>query len=420
MTIPATEPKKITAPGNGVATVFSFSPMNIFAATDLQVTRVVIATGVETLLTQGSGAGQYLITDPTTFPGTAVTGSITYPSSGTILPATEKLVMKSLLPLEQQTDLENQGGYFPDTQETQFDKNLKVSIQQQEEIDRSLRLPVSTTGVSVELPVPVADRLLGWNATATAIVNKAGAGTLTTTAFTESLLDDTGAEQFRDTLNADLTKGDLVIGNGSGSTQLGVGTNELPLVAASAEATGLIYKVLTVTGGGSGAATLTGILVGNGTSAFTTVTAPSGALVGDTDTQILSGKTLTSPIINTPTISAPVITTASGAAPAQNTIFSDTICNAWARVSGTATPVLEDDFNIASVTDEAGTGRITFVVDTDFDDTDYCPVGTSDTNAMVVSVETTRFVGSFTTQTHIPAVGNLDAPLTMIVFGGVA
>jgi hypothetical protein len=49
--------------------------------------------------------------------------------------------------------------------------------------------------------------------------------------------------------------------------------------------------------GGSGAATLTGILKGNGTSAFTAVTAPSGTIVGTTDTQTLSAKTLTNPTV---------------------------------------------------------------------------------------------------------------------------
>ena len=55
--------------------------------------------------------------------------------------------------------------------------------------------------------------------------------------------------------------------------------------------------VLKVSKGGSGAATLTGILKGNGTSAFTAVTAPSGAIVGTTDTQSLSAKTLTNPTV---------------------------------------------------------------------------------------------------------------------------
>ena len=50
--------------------------------------------------------------------------------------------------------------------------------------------------------------------------------------------------------------------------------------------------VLKVSKGGTGAATLTGILKGNGTSAFTAVTAPTGALVGTTDTQTLTNKTV--------------------------------------------------------------------------------------------------------------------------------
>ena len=42
---------------------------------------------------------------------------------------------------------------------------------------------------------------------------------------------------------------------------------------------------------------MTGILKGNGTSAFTAVTAPSGTIVGTTDTQTLSAKTLTNPTV---------------------------------------------------------------------------------------------------------------------------
>lgn len=49
---------------------------------------------------------------------------------------------------------------------------------------------------------------------------------------------------------------------------------------------------LTVAQGGTGAATLTGILKGSGTSAFTAVTAPSGTIVGTSDTQTLTNKTI--------------------------------------------------------------------------------------------------------------------------------
>jgi hypothetical protein len=47
---------------------------------------------------------------------------------------------------------------------------------------------------------------------------------------------------------------------------------------------------LPVSSGGTGAATLTGVVIGNGTSAFTVKTNPTGDFVGTTDTQTLTSK----------------------------------------------------------------------------------------------------------------------------------
>lgn len=77
--------------------------------------------------------------------------------------------------------------------------------------------------------------------------------------------------------------------------------------------TGSLSGTVAVAQGGTGAVTLTGILKGNGTSAVTVVTAPTGNIVGTTDSQTLTNKTLTTPVIstitNTGTLTLPTATT---------------------------------------------------------------------------------------------------------------
>ena len=129
MTVEIQDDKKIFT-GDGIVTAFSFSPIVIFATTDIEVWTEVIATGVLTLLVEGTGTTNYSVAAATSFPGT---GTVTYPATlGTELPATEKLIIKRVLTLEQQTDLKNQGGYFSEVQETQFDKLAMIAIQMQE------------------------------------------------------------------------------------------------------------------------------------------------------------------------------------------------------------------------------------------------------------------------------------------------
>ncbi len=82
------------------------------------------------------------------------------------------------------------------------------------------------------------------------------------------------------------------------------GTPSTALLQATSIAAGWT-GTLAVSRGGSGAGTLTGLVLGNGTSAFTTVTAPSGAVVGTTDTQTLTNKRI-NPRIQTVTSASTV------------------------------------------------------------------------------------------------------------------
>ncbi len=155
MTITSTT-QSVQGNGNDSATVFSFSDMTIFDEDDLTVTHVTSA-GVETVLTRGTGTTNYSVTltTPAFLPST---GSITYPATlGTELATNDYLIIKREMDLLQGTDLENRGGYFPEVQEQAFDEARMVDIQQQEELDRTLKGPIGFTGTFGTLDTPVAD-----------------------------------------------------------------------------------------------------------------------------------------------------------------------------------------------------------------------------------------------------------------------
>ena len=86
-----------------------------------------------------------------------------------------------------------------------------------------------------------------------------------------------------------------------------------------------------VTAGGTGVGTLTGIVKGNGTSAFTAVTAPSGTIVGTTDTQTLTNKTFTGYTETVYALSGTAIDPANGTIQtktlAANTTFTESLAD---------------------------------------------------------------------------------------------
>ena len=142
-----------------------------------------------------------------------------------------------------------------------------------------------------------------------------------------------------------------------------------------------VTGTLPVTNGGTGATTLTGLLVGNGTSAFTTTTAPSGAIVGTTDAQTLTSKTFTGYTETVYALSGTAIDPANGTIQTKtldaNTTFTESLADGqsvvlmlnpvtytvtwptmtWISVAGTGTsPTLEaSSTNVITIWQVGGT-----------------------------------------------------------------
>lgn len=161
MTI-STTTSRVDVLGNGSATIFSFAPVSIFEATDLQVT-LRDSLGNETPVPLGGGSTNFSC-NMTTFPGS---GSITYPASGgVVLPVGSSLVIKRVVPLLQNVSLSNQGAYLPKVQEGEFDWLTSIDQQQQEQISRSIQTPATEpAGTALLLPNVVrrANSILGFD-----------------------------------------------------------------------------------------------------------------------------------------------------------------------------------------------------------------------------------------------------------------
>lgn len=168
MTVSSTS-NRVSYPGTGSAGPFPFT-FKVFADTDLLVTKRD-SDDVETTLT--------LTTDYTVDgAGDAAGGSVTLVDD---LEDGELLVIRRKLPLTQLTDLRNQGDYLAETVEDTEDRAVMIAQQQQDEIDRSIKLPETTSAddVSVTLPIPEAGKFLGWDDDGASIINKDSTDLLT-------------------------------------------------------------------------------------------------------------------------------------------------------------------------------------------------------------------------------------------------
>lgn len=186
---------RVSYAGNGVTTVFSF-PNRFLLDADLVVIDVLDSTGAETTKTLTT---HYTVTGAGGASGGSVT-MLTAPATG------HTLVIYRDPALTQPIDLVNGDDLDVDTGiERGLDRNTLQIQRLRDLVDRSMRLSDGdTSGATVQLPIPAANRLLGWNSGATAIENKvpADSALTTVTEFAATLLDDATAAAARTTLGA--------------------------------------------------------------------------------------------------------------------------------------------------------------------------------------------------------------------------
>lgn len=210
--------------GDGGTSVYNYG---FYILQDSDLTVITRDTsGVETQLTLNT---DYTVSGA----GSASGGSITLTAGN--LTSGYAITIRRKRPLTQQTDIRNQGDYYPEVHEDAFDHFVMIAQQQQDDIDRSIRVPQTYSSLNVELPTPVANRLLGWDASASAIANFASAGEIITTSFSESLLDDANAQTARTTLGF----------SGSGGTVATANIEDLAVTNAKLAASAVTYPKIT-------------------------------------------------------------------------------------------------------------------------------------------------------------------------------
>lgn len=197
MTIQAATRKAIHV-GNGSATVFPFA-FKVFKKEDVRVIRTSSA-GVETPLVLGADYDVSLATNQASSPG----GNVTYPLNGTVLASGEKLTVLGNIAITQPVELTNLGGFYPNVIETALDRRTIIEQQLQEQVDRAVKVPASS---SLD-PAQLIDNLVQSAANATTAATQASDALAS---FTARYLGAKTADPAKNNAGADLTAGTLYL-----------------------------------------------------------------------------------------------------------------------------------------------------------------------------------------------------------------
>jgi hypothetical protein len=202
--------------------------------------------------------------------------------------------------------------------------------------------------------------------------------------------------------------GTLAVANGGtgGATQAaarsGIGAAAAGSNSDITALTGL-STAITIAQGGTGSTTQGGARGNLGLGSAATMTGPSGAIVGDSDSQTLTNKTLTAPTLTSPVINSAQFATVTGSAP----LFGIRAWGSFTCPSGSVT--VNGSGNVSSVT-RSSAGIYVVAFTTAMPDTNYSVTATGSrtgsasgwdnyqvyglsTGGFTISCETTSNVG---------------------------
>lgn len=146
----------------------------ILTQNDLRVTVRNPDTDVESTLTLTTDYTVDGVGDVTGGQITLVDANQAWLGTGNFLNTDWPITIRGVESLVQDTDIRNQGDYYPEGIEDAFDYQMRISQQQQDEIDRSAKLPetIDPADVDMTLPVPEAGSVIAWNSTADGLENQ--------------------------------------------------------------------------------------------------------------------------------------------------------------------------------------------------------------------------------------------------------
>lgn len=129
--------------GNGATATYDY-PFVIFAEGDLLVS-TRDDDDVQTTL---------VLNTDYTVDGVADSGGGTITLVDGVLASGYALTIRRVVDITQETDIRNQGEFFPETHEDVFDRLVMIDQQQQDSLDRSLKLPESVSSDDFDPTLP--------------------------------------------------------------------------------------------------------------------------------------------------------------------------------------------------------------------------------------------------------------------------